>query len=65
MNIKLHQELFNKQLTRKQFLQVIGATILSVIGFTAFITNLNQFAQNKPSTPTDIGLDYGESAYGQ
>lgn len=66
MKIKLHQDLLSQELSRKQFLQLAGAAILSVIGFTAFINNINKFANTRSASTTSkqAGSDYGNSAYG-
>lgn len=68
INNKLFQELLNKDMTRKQFLQVIMAGILSIVGFTAFLNNLDKFArtntqQNESKRVADRG--YGSSPYGR
>lgn len=66
MDLKqLQDDLFERQLSRKQFLQVIGATILSVIGFTSFIKNLAKFTQNNRTSQQESGFNYGETTYGQ
>jgi hypothetical protein len=64
---KTLQDLLYKDMTRKQFLQVVGAAILGIIGFTNFLNNLDKFAKtqtaHKPSK--EIVSGYGSSAYGR
>jgi len=64
---KTIQDLLNKEMNRKQFLQVAGAAILGIIGFTNFINNLDKIAKTqtvkKPSKEVVSG--YGSSVYGR
>lgn len=63
INTKLIQDLTRKEMSRKQFLQLVGAAILSVIGFTAFLKNLDKFATTQTrQVKTKAG--YGSSPYG-
>ena len=61
------QELLSKEMNRKEFLQVMGAAILGLIGISGFLSNLNKFAktQTKPQPKQSISSGYGSSAYGR
>jgi len=63
----LFKNMLAKDMSRKQFLQVVGAGVLGIIGFTNFINNLDKFAKintaEKP--PKNIVAGYGSSAYGR
>lgn len=59
------EQLLKKELTRAEFLGLTGATLLSVLGITSFLKNLNRSlgsgATNKLDNQT---LGYGQSSYG-
>lgn len=54
------QALLKRQLTRKEFLQVTGLMILSVIGVSGMLKNMNNSLGSQAKTPDD----YGEHSYG-
>ncbi len=62
INTEILQQLTSKELSRKQFLQLVGAAILSIVGFTAFLNNLDKFANTQ--TRQKVKRGYGNSAYG-
>ncbi len=67
-NNKALQDLMQKEMNRKQFLQIVGAGILGLVGFTAFINNLDKFAQKNTAqikTGQKSQKGYGASAYGR
>ena len=51
-------ELFNKEMTRKEFLQHVGAGILVLFGVSGLLKALTQQQTRKQ------GMGYGSSAYG-
>jgi len=51
--------ILNTPVSRRQFLTHIGAAIVSLIGLTSFLNNLDKFSQH--TTSKDNG--YGWSAY--
>ncbi len=51
--------ILNTPVSRRQFLTHIGAAIVSMIGLTTFLNNLDKFSHNK----TSDGGGYGWSAY--
>lgn len=53
------QELFSKEMTRKEFLQHIGAALLIMLGISGLIKAL--LGQQKQPSST---VGYGVSAYG-
>jgi predicted tellurium resistance membrane protein TerC len=63
INKKIFNELLQKDMSRKQFLQMAGAAVLSVIGFTAFLKNLEKFAGHHSGKKVERG--YGSSSYGR
>lgn len=63
VNKKLFNELLNKSVDRKQFLQIVGAALLGMVGFTAFIKNLDKFAGHHTGKKPVSG--YGASPYGR
>lgn len=60
------QQLLGKDMTRKQFLQIVAAGLLGLIGFTNFINNLDKFVGSHTDNRSskDIASGYGGSAYG-
>lgn len=55
------QELLEKEVTRKEFLQMVGLMILSVIGVGSVLANLDKSLTTKTANNDD---DYGISSYG-
>ncbi len=53
------EELFNKEMTRKEFVQHIGAGVLILLGISRLISVLL-----KPQTQSRSSMGYGSSAYG-
>lgn len=64
---KAIKDILSRNLTRKQFLQVIAAGILSIIGLTSFLNNLDKlFVGQEAEKPNKkISSGYGNSAYGR
>lgn len=54
------QELLKRELTRKEFLQVTGLMLLSIVGISGILKNMN----NSLSPQAKKSDDYGESSYG-
>lgn len=54
------QQLLQRQLTRKEFVQVAGLMLLSVIGVSGMLRNMNNSLAPKPKQSDE----YGESSYG-
>ena len=60
------QELLSKEMNRKEFLQVMGAAILGIIGISGFLSILNKFAKTQTKQPKqNVTSGYGSSAYGR
>jgi len=55
------QKLLQRKLSRKEFLQVVGLMILSVIGISGMLANVNKSLN---SASGKAQSDYGESDYG-
>ena len=56
-------KLLTNEISRKDFLAMVGAAIVSVIGVTSLIKNLsNSFGSDAKKTNSD--LRYGSSVYG-
>lgn len=62
---KIRDDLFNQEVDRKQFLQIVGVSILGLIGVTTFLQNLIKFSQPKGASQRQESLNYGETFYGQ
>lgn len=60
MQLHNFQELLQRKLTRKEFLQVIGLMLLSVIGVGGMLRNINSSLEPKTKKPDN----YSESSYG-
>lgn len=54
--------LLNRELTRSEFLKLIGASILGVIGVTSLLQNLTISTQ---PTTDEKPSGYGDSPYGR
>ena len=54
------EQLFSKEMTRKEFLQHIGAAAMVVFGISGLVNALQPKAQNSRVS----GMGYGASAYG-
>ncbi|HMS31123.1 MAG TPA: hypothetical protein PJ984_01875 [Candidatus Saccharibacteria bacterium] len=67
-NKKIFQDLLQKEMDRKQFLKVLGAGILGMIGITAFLNNLEKISRvevaPKQVDSSSTGKGYGSSPYG-
>lgn len=59
-------ELLKKEMTRTEFLGLVGAGILSMIGISALMKNLanNLGSTSQPKPLTDASKGYGQSTYG-
>lgn len=63
------QSLLNTEMCRKDFLKSVGAGVLGLIGFTAFVKNIDSFTQtlttnNNQTTSSTAYSAYGETPYG-
>ena len=61
MNSKI--DIFQQELSRKQFLQYMGVAVLGIIGVTGFMQRLRTSFGPANKTKADTG--YGKSAYGR
>lgn len=65
--MKQTRELFSKQMTRKEFLQLTGVVVLSAIGVTNFISNFkfhaNRSGQDKV-VQQQASRGFGSSKFG-
>ena len=61
------QKFLEREVDRKEFVKILGAALLGVVGFTSFVKNIEKFAlvSNKPKTEKKIESGYGYSAYGR
>lgn len=68
INNKVFQDLLQKEMDRKQFLKVLGAGIMAMIGVTAFLNNLEKISRVEVAPKTvDTHVarkGYGGSVYG-
>jgi hypothetical protein len=58
------QELLQRELTRKEFLQTIGLMALSVIGITSMLGNVDKILNPNPKVSQEQN-GYGMSPYGR
>jgi len=58
------QELLQKEMNRKEFLQHVGIGVLGVVGVTALISNLEKFFNPKKEN-SESQSGYGYSPYGK
>ena len=58
------QELFQKEVSRKDFLRYIGVALLGLVGVSALIQNLTTSLGSKPQKTPKAG-GYGRSPYGR
>lgn len=63
LNTRSLQQLLQKDMSRKEFLQTIGAILLGFIGLTAFLKNIDNFTQAQTKGKAETG--YGKSPYGR
>lgn len=56
-------ELLSRQMTRKEFLQLLGAAILSFVGVANFIAALRR-SQPQNDAPKTAGRGFGSSKFG-
>lgn len=68
MKNKTIQNLLQREMTRKDFLKLTGATLVGVVGISNVLKNLDKFATPEKvsvarSEKTSTG--YGSSAYGR
>ena len=54
--------LFEKQMSRKEFLQYVGSGLLVMFGVSGLLKALTGQSMHRNTTPQDIG--YGSSNYG-
>lgn len=66
--VKQMEILMRQDMSRKEFLQVIGVGILGIIGVTTLLQNLRHFAEvsskQKPAN-TNVISGYGSTPYGR
>ena len=61
MNIKI-EDMLQKEVSRTEFLGLVGAGLLSLVGVTALLKNLGDvFGKSSPKTGV---LNYGNDNYG-
>jgi hypothetical protein len=70
MNLPLKEleALLHKDMSRKEFLRVMGTGALGVVGITGFLQNLNKMAGVQTSTGAQtkqMSSGYGSSPYGK
>lgn len=60
------QELLTKELTRKQFLQVLGVMVISIFGFNNLLNMLTNFNRpaDKSSAKSSAKNGFGSSRFG-
>lgn len=58
------QGLLEKEVSRKEFLQLAGAAILGIIGFTSFVNNIHKFTKSQTSKSKGAS-GYGNASYGR
>ena len=64
-NMKEIGELFSRQMTRKEFLQLLGAALLSFVGIANFIASLrSQSSQPRGEVAKTAGRGFGSSKFG-
>lgn len=56
-------EVLQKKMTRAEFLGLIGASALSVVGITSLLKNLSEGVDKRSVSPTSSD-SYGGSTYG-
>ncbi len=62
---KILDNLSEREMTRKEFLVMLGAGVLSVMGITALFKNLeNSFGKNSPAKQSTSALNYSDGVYG-
>jgi hypothetical protein len=59
---KVIDNILSKEVSRKEFLGLVGASILSLIGITAMLKNIDQTFSK--SSKSKQGLNYGDDLYG-
>lgn len=68
MKSKTVENLLKKEMTRKDFLKLTGATLVGIVGISNVLKNLDKFATPE-KTPTaekaKASRGYGSSAYGR
>ncbi len=61
---KVLENLLTKDMNRKEFLGLIGAGALSVVGITALAKNLEGLLGSATTSVKKAQLDYGDNTYG-
>lgn len=56
------QELFQREVSRKEFVRLLGLAILGVVGVTGMLSNLDKSLNAKRSNKA---AGYGNSSYGR
>lgn len=66
MNVPLDelQELMQKEMSRKEFLRIVGAGVLGIIGVTGLLQNLHKLAGAHTKQNQSVS-GYGSSPYGK
>lgn len=65
---KTVENLLKREMTRKDFLKLTGATLVGIVGISNVLKNLDKFAapEKKPAPQEEkIVSGYGSSAYGR
>lgn len=64
LKIQNYQKLLQKQLTRKEFLRVTSLMILSIVGVSRMLEDIDSSVSSADSKKDKKQLDYGEYNYG-
>lgn len=68
MKSKTVENLLKREMTRKDFLKLTGATLIGIVGISNILNNLDKFTgpEKKPEVKDQKAVSgYGNSAYGR
>lgn len=60
----MREQLFEKELTRKQFLQVLGVVVASVLGFNNLLSMITRLSKTVDSSASKSSNGFGSSKFG-
>ena len=63
--IKEFETLLHKEMSRQEFLRLVGAGILGVVGVTTLVQNLQKLASSPQAKRSRTTSGYGMSPYGE
>lgn len=64
--MRIKTDIFQQEVSRKEFLQYLGLAVLGTIGVTGFLQRLNtSFTPNRQTAQVPASMGYGKSAYGR